>query len=272
VSSRPSSAEGGTPELEETAMIHALRPANFTMLAAAATLAMTAAAALAADPAAPEPARDRPGVEWDGLQPVRVKGLDQVYVRPGVSLAGYRRIMVDPVEVAFARSWDPNAGTPGLPRVKPSDRERIRADVARLVREQFVRDIEKRGGYPVVEAAGPDVLRVTARIQDLYINAPDTLNGARDRVYVRSAGEMTLVAELRDSETGQLLARAVDRRVDPDSYPLELATSVSNDAAARRAVSAWTRILRDRLDAARAGAANAPASPATPGTLAAPGK
>lgn len=227
-------------------------------------LAMTAWAALAAGPFAtaragdpavvPAPAAAQAeSVDWDGLRPTKVKGLDQVHVRPGASLAGYKRIMVDPVEVAFARSWDPNAGNPGLPRVKASDRERIRQDVARLVRDQFIRDIQKRDGYPVVDQPGPDVLRVTARIQDLYINAPDTMDTARNRTYVRSAGEMTLVAELRDSETGQLLARAVDRRVDPDSYPMELATTVSNNAAARQAVSAWTRILRDRLDAARVG-------------------
>lgn len=231
-------------------------PGLLAITASAVLAAALPPAASAAPPAvvpAPPSAQDE-SLDWQGLRPARVKGLDQVYVRPGVSLAGYKRIMVDPVDVAFARSWDPNAGTPGLPRVKASDRERIRADVARLVRDQFIRDIEKHGGYPVVDQPAADVLRVTARIQDLYITAPDTLDSARDRTYVRSAGEMTLVAELRDSETGQLLARAVDRRVDPDSYPMELATSVSNSAAARQAVSAWTRILRDRLDAARTAA------------------
>jgi hypothetical protein len=46
----------------------------------------------------------------DGLKLVKRPGLDTVYVREGVSLAKYQKVMLDPVEVSFDKNWDPAAG------------------------------------------------------------------------------------------------------------------------------------------------------------------
>jgi hypothetical protein len=62
---------------------------------------------------------------------------------------------------------------------------------------------------------------------------------------------MTLVAELRDAPSGELVARVLDRRVGRDRGSFEITTSVDNVAAARDAARAWARILREQLDAAR---------------------
>ena len=43
----------------------------------------------------------------DGLQKISVKGLDLAYARPGASLAAYKRVKLDPVEVQFDKSWEP---------------------------------------------------------------------------------------------------------------------------------------------------------------------
>jgi hypothetical protein len=45
----------------------------------------------------------------DGLQRVDVKGIDLAYARPGASLAAYKRVRIDPVDVEFDASWDPVA-------------------------------------------------------------------------------------------------------------------------------------------------------------------
>jgi hypothetical protein len=73
----------------------------------------------------------------------------------------------------------------------------------------------------------------------------------RDRTYVMSTGRMTLRADLRDSETGAILARVTDETKDRDDLYFEVSSNVANSAAARRAVQDWARILRARLDAAR---------------------
>jgi len=197
-------------------------------------------------------------VEWDGLQRVQVKDLDMVYRKPGVSLAGYSKIMFDPLQISFSKDRDANGGwRMGAFPLGEKDRERIRTGLAGIFREELQQQIQDRGGYQIVSAPGPDVLRVSAAIVDLNVTAPDMTPG-RSIVITASKGSMTLVAELRDSESGTLLARAVDRADDDSSFNWEVANSVTNADAARRAVARWVSVLRERMDAARA--AGAPAA------------
>jgi hypothetical protein len=61
---------------------------------------------------------------------------------------------------------------------------------------------------------------------------------------------MTIFAELYDSETGELLARVVDRREARGTGMLTLTNSVVNAEEARAIASSWARILRGALDKA----------------------
>jgi Protein of unknown function (DUF3313) len=192
--------------------------------------------------------RPAPPEEWDGL--VRQPGtrLGAVFVRPDAEIVGYRSVKIDPVEVSFARNWDPNrGGRSQLGRLNADDMASIQAGVADLFRETFRAELE-RGGYQLVETAGPDTLRVSAAIVDLYINAPDTMTAGRSRTYTANAGRMTLVAELRDSMTGELLARAVDSRSARSTGTWNITNRVTNTADARRAMGIWATALRQALD------------------------
>jgi hypothetical protein len=198
-------------------------------------------------------------VTADGLQRVKVKGVDQVYRAPGISLAGYARVRIEPVDVAFRKDFDPSRITSRV-KLGVKEFEPLRERTGILVREEFSRALE-RGGYQITEEAGPDVLEVRARIADLYVNAPDTMEAGRTYSFTMNAGEMTLVLELRDSETGQVLARAFDRREARETGQFNWTTSVSNEADARDIARRWARILHQRLDAARASGAEVPTSP-----------
>jgi hypothetical protein len=59
---------------------------------------------------------------------------------------------------------------------------------------------------------------------------------------------MTLVLELRDSVTGETLARIVDTRAGRTSGMLTITNRVTNTADAQRAMRTWARALRDALD------------------------
>jgi hypothetical protein len=192
--------------------------------------------------------RPAPADEWDGL--VRQTGtrLGAVFVRPDAEIVGYRSVMIDPVEVSFARNWDPNrGGRSQLNRLDAGDMAAMQAGVADLFRETFRAELE-RGGYQLVDVAGPDTLRVSAAIVDLYINAPDTMAAGRSRTYTANAGRMTLVAELHDSMTGELLARAVDVRSARSGGTWQVTNRVTNTADARRAMGVWATALRQALD------------------------
>jgi uncharacterized protein DUF3313 len=195
----------------------------------------------------PALAADEPAAfTYDGLELVKKSRLDVVYRRPGVDFSSYNKFMLDPFEVAFKKQW-----TRDFRRVSNSDRERIRRDLANEARKVFVEELQEKGGYQIVEAPGPDVLRVTAGIIELYINAPDTMSTGRSRTYTLSTGEATLVAELRDSESGAVLARAADHERARESVTLQWTTRADNRADARIMLKKWAGTLREGLNEAR---------------------
>ncbi|HVY82383.1 MAG TPA: DUF3313 family protein [Steroidobacteraceae bacterium] len=224
----------------------------------ASLLASTCAAILVCAVPAWSADRDAPATTPEGLKLVKRPGLDTVYLREGVSFAKYKRVMLDPVEVSFDKNWDPRRGSAAsLESVDPAA---IQRDLAKLARDVFRRELEKKGGYPLVDTPADDVLRVRARIVDLYINAPDTRTASPTRVYVINAGEMTLMAELYDSVTNTLLARVSDRQrgLERGLNELQIANRVTNTAEADRILTGWARRLRDALDKARATDQGAP--------------
>ena len=187
---------------------------------------------------------------WDGMKRVERPGLDAVYLREGATLAKYKKVMLDPVEVSFDKNWDPKRSS--VASFGKVDTQRIRQDLAGLARDVTKRELERKEGYPLVDAPGDDVLRVRAQIVDLYINAPDTMTPGT-RSYVVSAGEMTLVAELYDSQTNTLIGRVVDRQrgLEQGPFDFQIANRVTNTAEADRILSSWARRLRTALDKAR---------------------
>jgi len=112
---------------------------------------------------------------------------------------------------------------------------------------------QEEGGYEVVDEAAEDVLLVRPAIINLDVTAPDTPHAGRSTSYTSSAGEMTLYIELFDSVTGDLIAKALDRRVDNASRSgfYTWTNSVTNKSAGDRILRGWASILLDALNEAR---------------------
>jgi len=193
---------------------------------------------------------DEPPKEWDGLARVKSKQLDHVYKLPEADFSGYKRVRLDPIEVEFDKNWKPNDSerSPSR-RLSNSDIEKIKQALAEEFRKVFTEELTKNG-YPVVDESGDDVLRVSAAIVNLYITAPEKMSAGRSRTYTTSAGHMTLIAELRDSVTGKLMARAVDSVQGRDTGNFQITNSVTNMSSARTALIKWARVLREGLDEA----------------------
>jgi hypothetical protein len=178
---------------------------------------------------------------------VKVIGLDHVYARAGVNLSAYDKVMLDPVEVSFAKSAKPDrAGGP----VTAAEKQQIRIGLGKILKEELEKELTHPQGYALVNYAAADVLRIRAEIRDLYINAPAVPSSGPTRPYAVSVSEMRLVAELRDAPTGALLARVIDFKKDPSASWLHFTARVEAAAAVRTAVDDWARILRRELDAA----------------------
>ncbi|HEX7374712.1 MAG TPA: DUF3313 family protein, partial [Steroidobacteraceae bacterium] len=82
----------------------------------------------------------------------------------------------------------------------------------------------------------------------VYINAPDRMEAGRVTTYTTDAGRVTIVMELRDGPTNQLLARAIDRKVGTDTGFAQVTNSVTNSAEFRRMVRSWAQSLVKGLD------------------------
>jgi hypothetical protein len=215
-----------------------MQPAKILLAAALGLSALTVARAdrSAADLAAAD----------EGLKPVKVTGLEHVYALPGINLSAYDKVMLDPVEVSFAKSATPDrAGGP----ITAAEKQQIRVRLGRIFREELEKELTGPQGYALVNHVDADVLRIRAEIRDLYINAPAVPRSGATRPYAVSVEEMRLVAELRDAPTGALIARVVDSKKDPSAPWLHFTAQV-DAAGARAAVEDWARILRRELDSA----------------------
>lgn len=188
-----------------------------------------------------------PDVTEDGLVRAPSSGNGAVYRAPGASFIQYRRILLEPLSVAFERNWEREH-----PEVSPADIDRIRKQAAELFCDEFTRELIQRGTYTLAEAPGPDVLKVTPKIVDMDISAPQAGLRPGIRSYVVTTGEMTLVAEIHDSRSGALLGRIIDRqRAARNVVQAQLSNPVTYSNEARIAFQHWSRLLREALDVAK---------------------
>jgi Protein of unknown function (DUF3313) len=201
------------------------------MIGAAAALPAAAAAA------------DEPPATWDGLVRVPSKKLKYVFLAPGADFRGYAKVMIDPTEVAFDKRWLQNYNDNASFNARLTG-----AQIASAVTEGVKRASEEfskafaDGGYPVVTAAGPDVLRVRTGVLNIQVAAPNPItSSARVISTSEASGAATFVIEARDSQSGALLGRAVDARLAGDNGIL-MRTSVSNWMDFRELVKTWAKI------------------------------
>jgi hypothetical protein len=186
--------------------------------------------------------------EWDGLVRRPDTRIDAVFVRPDAELVAFRSVMLDPVQISFAANFDPNQGRrTQAGRLNADDLAAIKERLAGLFHETFRAELA-RGGYTLVDVAGPDTLRVTPAIINLFITAPGDMTVGRSRVYTMDSGQMTVVLEMRDSVTGEVLARAVDGRNGRFSGQMTWTNRQTNMADAQNAISIWARALRSGMD------------------------
>lgn len=204
--------------------------------------------------AAPAMAKEQelPEVTEDGLHRVPDSKMAIVYAEPEADLSGYQKVQLLEAYVAFKKNWarDQRSSSIDPLSVTSGDVERIKNRLAEEFRAVFTEVLEE-GGYPVVDAAGDDVLLVRPAIINLDVTAPDTMRAGRSRSYTQSAGEMTLYVEIYDSVTGDLIAKAMDRKADRNSSYYTWANSATNKAAADRILKGWADILLAALNEAK---------------------
>lgn len=190
----------------------------------------------------------KPPDTWDGLLRVDAKRLDAVYLLPDADFRVYTKIIIDAPQIAFRKNWqrDYNSATRGLSgRVTDEDVRRAIDGAGERFREVLTQSYTA-AGYAVVSQPGPDVLRLSTAIINVDVVAPDIMTAGRTRTYAEDAGEATLAVEARDSLSGALLGRALDRRVAGDNSTFRR-SSVTNRSDFDRLFSVWAKLSVDGL-------------------------
>ena len=226
------------------------------LLAGLVTVGVLAGVAGCASTPAPPTVQTGPEAEVtiDGLYRVDNSVVALAYVKPDLDLQPYTKLMLDPVSIAYQRdpgsrrSVQPGAGESNY-ALSPSQMEDLRS----WFQEAVITALTKDDGYEFVGSPGPDVLRITADLVDLIVRVPTQRAGGRDRSYARSYGEVSLIMELRDSQSGEILVRAGDRR-DPTGNTAQGLVEVRPAfvrADVKRMFDFWADLLRKRLDEVR---------------------
>jgi len=210
-----------------------------TLRSALVLLAAAALGACAQQPTQPKPAGE---INIEGLQPVSARNFEAAFVRPGVTFADYSKLMVDELELGF-RTPDREQNQFALGE---DQKTRFRAAMATAFGEELgkLKDLE------VVTAPGPDVLALHVRVQDIVARAPGRRVGAAGRAgfALETVGELTLVMELRDSQSNEVLVRVFDRKAVEGAAMLSGDSVVSTWEGVDRIVARWASRAREGLD------------------------
>ena len=145
------------------------------------------------------------------------EGRDRIYAAPGAEerLINYNSFMVDEPEIHFSSDSEYKG-------LKPEDVAAIASILRTNVSEKL-----KAGGYKVVDQPGPNVLYLRTALSELYLKkkkrglmaytpvgavakiGKDALSDTLDKVDII---EMTLEAELADSQSGEIFGAVVVQR------------------------------------------------------------
>ncbi|MDH3637502.1 MAG: DUF3313 domain-containing protein [Gammaproteobacteria bacterium] len=156
--------------------------------------------------------------------------LDRVYVKENADFSGYDAVAIDTVSV-----WYPPGLGPDIADLRAMEELFHQAIVAALA-----------DAYRIAQSPGRGILQLHVQFVDLSGIAPDQdIPEPLGRYeFKTAAGHITLVGELTDSVTGEVLARAADLGIG------EL--WVHGEALDRESISIdfrrWARIFRDWMD------------------------
>ena len=223
------------------------------------------ASACATGPSETEPLRVETGrraeTTPDGLVRATGSAFQGIWVKPDANIAAYDALMIGNVDVAYKRK--PTSKRYSQTGTNFALSEKQMQDLRDLLREAFVDRIDQTEGWSLAEAPGTHTLLLDPSLIDLIVKVPTDPHPST-LVYTTSAGQVTLLLEVRDSLSHELIARIADRQEarqpGQGHQDLRWSNAVSDHAAVKKMFRRWARLLLDRLDSARALDAGAEAS------------
>ena len=136
-------------------------------------------------------------------------------------------VLIEPVRAEVDRNWlrDIRESRAKAGAIREDEARSMADDMARSFRDALDQALRAQG-FQVVTAPSPGAVRVSARLDDVYVSAPEnTASGAKS--FTRQAGRATMHVQVRDA-AGATLLESQQRSDAGDMGRLQRATNVSN--------------------------------------------
>ena len=181
-------------------------------------------------------------VSADGLHKLNPAIMGAAWIRPGLDLSRYKRAYFVPTAIQF-REISPRSYTSRTDSSQyafPVSESR-QAQLRKLFRESFRDYLSYSKSYELSDEIGRDVLAVQGILTDVISGVPPDVPGSSVS-NVKSAWTVNIVLELRDSMSGQVLARTVERQRIDGPFFTGMVTVLTP-----RIVAGWSQLLVQRL-------------------------
>ena len=178
-------------------------------------------------------------VSEDGLHRINRSVMDDAWVRPGLNLSQYDKVYFLPTGVSFREieGREVKAGS-RFEQLEYRVNDEKQREFRQQFRNTFFEDIADVNRFELTTTPGRDVLIAQGFLVDVVSHVPPDTAGS-----LRTTWEATMVLELRDSMSHDMLARTVERERPQGAVS-------SNDLwrDTRILLGRWSQILCTRLE------------------------
>jgi hypothetical protein len=185
---------------------------------------------------------------FDGLVRIDNARFAGAWIDPEVDLTQYNKIIPGGAAFEFRSVQKTSAMAARRSNerefwISDSDKQRL----TELVSDVFTEELQKSAHFTLTEEPGPDTLIINGALHDIVSRVPPEDVG-RSEIWLRSLGEATLIIELRDSLSNEVIYRAVERRAVENQSQMIRAHTATSWAEVRRWARRWAVRLREGLD------------------------
>ena len=188
-------------------------------------------------------------VSFDGLVRIDHSRFANAWIDPDIDLTVYNKIIPGGAEFQFRNVQK----TTGTQRARSNEREFWISDENRqrlidTVSEVFRDELSRSQNFTIADEPGPEALIIVGALHDIVSRVPPQQIG-RGEIWLSSVGEATLIIELSDSLSGEVIYRAIDRRsAEAVGGQMVRGDTPQTWAEVRRWARRWATRLREGLD------------------------
>jgi len=176
------------------------------------------------------------------------KTLPASYVKPGIDLSTYAKVMVKPLNIANIEVLKP---------VWEQDNDevwKLEIEDVEAIQEWFLdamqNELETKGGYPLVSKPAADVMRIEVELLSItpYVKPGTPAKAGGFKTSTLGSGDVVVSAEFRDSTTRELLILIEGERTIGNQY--KKLSPENHTKNVKGLFAKWGKVVREALDKA----------------------